>query len=98
MILQKLFVIGVALMGSAAFAQAPAAQLPASPVVATMPAFKEVTGPGPVFAALHRLPAEEDLAHFKYIVKEYFVSGIAQGQPYTTRILVRRPADPKKFS
>jgi hypothetical protein len=38
------------------------------------------------------------LAHFKYIVKEYFVSGIAQGKPYTTRILVRRPSDPKKFS
>src|SRR3954466_5116246 len=69
-----------------------------TPVVSPIPTFKEVTGPGPMFTALQRLPADEDLAHFKYIVKEYFVSGTAQGQPYTTRILVRRPADAKKFS
>src|SRR5436190_24334594 len=74
------------------------AQLPASPVAATMPTFKEVTGPGAMFAGLQVLPADEDLAHFKYIAKEYFVSGIAQGQPYTTRIVVRRPSDVKKFS
>lgn len=73
-------------------------QLPATPVAATMPTFKEVTGPGAMFPGLQRLPADEDLAALKYIVKEYFVSGIAQGQPYTTRILVRRPADAKKFS
>jgi hypothetical protein len=69
-----------------------------TPLVTPIPTFKEVTGPAPMFAALQRLPADEDLAHFKYIVKEYFVSGTAQGQPYTTRILVRRPADAKKFS
>ena len=34
------------------------------PVVAPLPTFKEVTGPGPMFAALQRLPAEDDLAHF----------------------------------
>jgi len=73
-------------------------QLPANPVAASIPSFKEVTGPGPVFAALQRLPADDDLAHFKYIVKEYFVSGTAQGKSYTTRVLVRRPADTKKFS
>jgi hypothetical protein len=74
------------------------AQLPANPVSVPMPAFREVTGPGVMFAALQQLPAGEDLAHYKYIVKEYFVSGTAQGQPYTTRILIRRPSDPKKFS
>jgi hypothetical protein len=81
-------------------AQAPApgsAQLPAAPVKATMPIFKAVTGPGRMFPAIYPLP-DEDVARYKYIVKEYFVSGIAQGQPYTTRILVRRPSDPKKFS
>ena len=74
------------------------AQLPATPVMATMPTFKAVTGPGPMFAALHPLPPNEDLARFKYVTQEYFLSGIAQGQPYTTRLVVRRPADPKKFS
>jgi Alpha/beta hydrolase domain len=73
-------------------------QLPSTPVMATMPTFKGVNGPGPMFPALLALPAEEDLAHFKYVTKEYFVSGIAQGQPYTTRLVVRRPTDYKKFS
>jgi len=74
------------------------ASLPANPVVATMPTFKAINGPGAMFPALHTMPPEEDLARFKYVTKEYFVSGIAQGQPYTTRLVVRRPADPRKFS
>jgi len=69
-----------------------------TPVVAPIPTFKEVSGTGPMFSGLQRLPMDEDLAHFKYIVKEYFISGTAQGQPYTTRILVRRPADARQFS
>jgi len=71
---------------------------PSAPVKTTMPTFRAVAGPGAMFPALHPLPAGEDLASFKYVTKEYFVSGIAQGQPYTTRLVVRRPADPKKFS
>src|SRR5262245_39806437 len=58
-----------------------------SPMKTTMPTFKVVNGPGKLFPAILPLP-EEDVARFKYILKEYFVSGIAQGQPYTTRILV----------
>jgi len=50
------------------------------PVAAPIPSFKEVTGPGSLFPALQRLPADEDLAHFNYIVKEFFVSGTAQGK------------------
>jgi hypothetical protein len=73
-------------------------QLPTNPQAATMPTLKEITGPEALFPALQRLPAGEDLAHFKYFVKEYFISGIAQGRPYTTRVLVRRPSDMKKFS
>jgi hypothetical protein len=75
-----------------------AASMPASPVKTTMPTFKPVVGPGAMFPALHPLPAGEDIGSFKYVTKEYFVTGIAQGQPYTTRLVVRRPADPKKFS
>jgi hypothetical protein len=82
-----------------AVAQAPQqATLPSNPAAATMPAFKAVTGPGAMHPGLQRLPTDEDLTRFKYVVKEYFLSGVAQGQPYTTRILVRRPADAKKFS
>lgn len=57
-----------------------------------------VAGPGPMFPGLQRVPAGTGLADQKYIVREYFVSGTASGKPYTTRILVRQPEDPKRFS
>lgn len=58
----------------------------------------EVTGPGPVFPGLRRVPAGTGLADQGYVVKEYFVSGTASDMPYTTRILVRQPEDPSRFS
>ena len=58
----------------------------------------EVTGPGPIFESLMELKPGDDMAHFKYQAKEYFVSGTANGQPYKTRIVIRRPADNAKFS
>src|SRR5262245_22092233 len=57
-----------------------------------------VTGPGPMFPGLQRVPAGTGLVDQKYVVKEYFVSGTASGKPYTTRILVRQPEDPKRFT
>jgi hypothetical protein len=38
------------------------------------------------------------MSDFNYLTEEYFVSGIAEGSPYETRIVVRRPAVPQKFS
>ena len=35
---------------------------------------------------------------FPYVTEEFFVSGTANGAPYTTRIIVRRPQDVKAFS
>jgi alpha/beta hydrolase family protein len=58
----------------------------------------EVTSPGEMFPSLMSLPAGETLGNFKYEALEYFVSGMAQGQPYRTRIVVRRPSDPRRFS
>jgi hypothetical protein len=58
----------------------------------------EVTGPGPIFESLMELKPGDDMAHFKYEAREYFVSGTANGQPYTTRVVVRRPADAGQFS
>jgi Alpha/beta hydrolase domain len=44
-------------------------------------------------------PGVAELAQNGYVQEEYFISGkIGAGLPYTTRLLVRRPADPKKFS
>jgi hypothetical protein len=73
--------------------------LPSSPVVTPLPAISpEVTGPGAMFESLMELKPGDDMAHFKYQAKEYFVSGTANGQPYKTRIVIRKPQDDRRFS
>ena len=57
-----------------------------------------IEGPGVMYSGLRDLPKGTELADFNYVEKEYFVSGTANGKPYTTRIVVREPKDPKKFS
>jgi hypothetical protein len=77
----------------------PEINLPATPVATPLPTISaEITGPGPIFESLMELKPGDDMAHFKYEAHEYFVSGTANGQPYTTRMVVRRPADAAKFS
>jgi alpha/beta hydrolase family protein len=73
--------------------------LPASPGVAPTAGISTPIGsPGEMFPALMSLPAGDDLAHFKYTSTEYFVTGTANGIPYKTRIVVRKPADNSRFS
>ena len=77
----------------------PPANLPESPTAVTLPTLSaEVTGPGPMFDSAASLPPGKELASFGYEAREYFVSGTANGAPYTTRIVVRKPADSSKFS
>ena len=69
------------------------------PVVSAIAsASTEVTGPGKFYETLMELKAGDDLAHFNYVTKEYFVTGTANGQPYKTRIVIRKPSDNSKFS
>src|ERR1041384_5974396 len=69
------------------------------PVVSAIAAASpEITGPGKFYETLMELKPGDDLAHFGYVTKEYFVSGTANGQPYKTRIVIRKPADNAKFS
>lgn len=78
---------------------APQLNLPAEKVVTAIPTVSaEITGPGKPFESLMELPPTDDMAHFKYEAKEYLVSGTANGQPYTTRIVVRKPIDASRFS
>jgi len=79
---------------------ADAAQVPDPPPVvsAIAAATPEVTGPGKFYETLMDLKAGDDLAHFNYVTKEYFVSGTANGQPYKTRIVIRKPSDNSKAS
>jgi hypothetical protein len=78
--------------------QTPAAPDPPPVASAIASASPEVTGPGKFFETLMELKPGDDLAHFGYVTKEYFVSGTANGQLYKTRIVIRRPADDRKFS
>ena len=67
-----------------------------------------VTGPIPSTQGSHGRPQTDsafDLEPFGFVEEEYFVSGTAKTYTatpstadYTTRMLVRRPADPKKFN
>ena len=50
------------------------------------------------YETLMELKSTDDLSHFGYVTKEYFVSGTANGQPYKTRIVIRKPSDNAKFS
>ena len=73
--------------------------LPAVPTTVDVPAISApIAGPGPMFESLMALPAGDDMARFRYDATEYFVSGSANGQPYTTRIVIRKPVDATRFS
>jgi hypothetical protein len=73
--------------------------LPDKPTPVSVAAISpEITAPGTMFDSTPSLPPGKGLAHYKYEAREYFVSGTANGQPYKTRIVVRKPADPARFS
>jgi hypothetical protein len=77
----------------------PAATLPQSPTAVSLPKISgPITGPGPIYESVQSLAPGKDLATFKYEAKEYFITGTAQGQPYKTRIVVRKPVSNSKFS
>ena len=78
---------------------APPANLPEAPTAVALPTISaEITGPGPMFDSAPSLAPGKGLAAFGYQAREYFVSGTVDGEPYTTRIVVRKPADNSKFS
>jgi hypothetical protein len=58
----------------------------------------EVSGPGPMFDSAPSLAPGKGLAAFGYDVHEYFISGTANAEPYTTRLVIRRPSDMSTFS
>lgn len=73
--------------------------LPTEPTAVKLPRMSgEVAGPGPMFDSAPSQSPGRGLADFGYETHEYFVSGTADGRPYTTRLVVRRPADDAAFS
>ncbi|MDX1562857.1 MAG: alpha/beta hydrolase domain-containing protein [Gammaproteobacteria bacterium] len=72
---------------------------PVEPKAVSLPdSWHAVDGPGPIFnSAPSHLPGftPDD---FDYETNEYFVSGTADGRPYTTRLVIRLPADRSRYS
>lgn len=76
-----------------------AAPLPANPTAVALPTVSPVvTGPGEMYESVQSLAPGYGLAKYKYEAKEYFISGTANGQPYKTRIVVRKPISNSKFT
>ncbi len=59
-----------------------------------------ITSPGMMYPnpSVSVVPTAVKVEDFPYVTEEYFVSGTANGTPYTTRIIIRRPKDAKAFS
>ena len=73
--------------------------LPKEPTAVALPTLSaEIKGPGPMFDSAPSQAPGLDPKHFGYETHEYFVSGTANGAPYKTRVVVRRPGDDRKFS
>lgn len=73
--------------------------LPTEPTAVALPDMSsEVTGPGPIFDSAPSQAPGHGPAEYGYVTNEYFVSGTADGKPYTTRLVVRRPARDRDFS
>ncbi len=78
---------------------APDPNLPDSPTAVT-PAEVDgpVQGPGTMYESVQSLAPNRGLDRYDYEAVEYFVSGIAAGAPYQTRIVVRKPRNDADFS
>lgn len=73
--------------------------IPRVPTAVPLPTLSApVTGPGPMFDSAPSQAAGLEPAHFRYETVEYFVSGTADGKPYTTRLVVRQPRSARDFS
>ncbi len=77
----------------------PPANLPDQPTAVALPEVSgPVTGPGTMYESVQSLAPGKGLSHFNYEAKEYFVSGTANGKPYKTRVVVRKPMSNARFN
>jgi hypothetical protein len=69
-----------------------------TPVVAPIPSIKPLTGPGKVYDSAGALWPGIGLEKYNYEADEYVITGTAAGDPYVTRLVIRKPKDNRKFS
>ena len=80
-------------------AEIPPSNLPEHPTAVALPTVSaQVIGPGTMYESVQSLARGKGLANFNYEAKEYFVSGTANGQPYKTRVIVRRAVNTATFN
>jgi hypothetical protein len=68
------------------------------PVVAAIPSIQPLTGPGKVYDSASALWPGKGLDRYDYVANEYLITGTAAGEPYTTRMVIRRPREDRRFS
>ena len=87
-------VVGV-LLATAPLQPVSAATVPAVPTVSG-----PIAGPGLMYPnpPVSIVPGAVKVEDFPYVTEEFLVSGTANGSPYTTRIIVRRPLNVNTFS
>ncbi|MBN1240327.1 MAG: hypothetical protein JXB36_17620 [Gammaproteobacteria bacterium] len=90
---------GPAGRGPGGFGAGAQLDLPSEPTAVALPELSaEVTDPGPMFDSAPSQAPGLGPEDFDYDTREYFVSGTADGRPYTTRVVVRAPSDDSDFS
>lgn len=72
--------------------------VPDSPTVAAIPAIRPVSGGGPAWDSSPAQWPGHGIEDFNYEINEYLISGTAAGEPYTTRLVIRKPQDDSRFS
>jgi hypothetical protein len=73
--------------------------IPRVPTAVALPTLSDpITGPGAMFDSAPSQAKGLDQTHFRYETTEYFVSGTADDKPYTSRVVVRLPANDNDFS
>jgi hypothetical protein len=72
---------------------------PVTPEAVPLPdTWQLVTGPGPMYVSDQSHAPGHTPKDFGYQALEYFVSGTANDEPYTTRVVIRRPADDADYT
>ncbi|HEV8395815.1 MAG TPA: alpha/beta hydrolase domain-containing protein [Vicinamibacterales bacterium] len=82
----------------------PTAVPPSGATASNVPPVPAISGPVSGPARMYPdppvsvVPGSPQVEDFPYLAEEYFVTGTANDAPYTTRIILRRPKDPSRFS
>lgn len=67
--------------------------VPEQSTVISIPDVRPITGPGEAWDSSPAQWPGYGIEDFDYEINEYYISGTAAGEPYTTRLVIRRPAN-----